>query len=290
MAGNVRWVRYGIREIASKGRRECMDRAEHVFGRCVTIILELLSDDSRFFRKAFQVKKTGEWRSVKRTRTLNHVKDHLRTGIDRFSWSHSRSSKAVPAQKIWISQDPRPPPCIDLVSYQLMVSQIKKRGISIVRRPPLKSYRTDLGQSQQRTKIPSQARALQIWSLRWMNATTHLMAVLRTFITRKHWPRIPNNKKIYRSRGTRQISITVPVPKGEAVPRNGERDDPPRQHSYNPQQTGMKSTSKKESDRRVHRTLRTGHDYGVPPRTAARKRNPLAGALTQTAKQSLRAT
>ncbi|KAF2543120.1 hypothetical protein F2Q68_00032316 [Brassica cretica] len=25
MAGNVRWVRYGIREIASKGRRECMD-------------------------------------------------------------------------------------------------------------------------------------------------------------------------------------------------------------------------------------------------------------------------
>ncbi|KAF3529944.1 hypothetical protein DY000_02038884 [Brassica cretica] len=26
MVGNVRWVRYGIREIASKGRRECMDR------------------------------------------------------------------------------------------------------------------------------------------------------------------------------------------------------------------------------------------------------------------------
>ncbi|KAF3598824.1 hypothetical protein F2Q69_00035057 [Brassica cretica] len=25
MAGNVRWVRYGIRAIASKGRRECMD-------------------------------------------------------------------------------------------------------------------------------------------------------------------------------------------------------------------------------------------------------------------------
>ncbi|KAF3604417.1 hypothetical protein F2Q69_00034398 [Brassica cretica] len=25
MAGNVRWVRNGIREIASKGRRECMD-------------------------------------------------------------------------------------------------------------------------------------------------------------------------------------------------------------------------------------------------------------------------
>ncbi|KAF2606402.1 hypothetical protein F2Q68_00044572 [Brassica cretica] len=25
MAGNVRWVRYGIREIASKGRREWMD-------------------------------------------------------------------------------------------------------------------------------------------------------------------------------------------------------------------------------------------------------------------------
>ncbi|KAF3573598.1 hypothetical protein F2Q69_00059373 [Brassica cretica] len=25
MTGNVRWVRYGIREVASKGRRECMD-------------------------------------------------------------------------------------------------------------------------------------------------------------------------------------------------------------------------------------------------------------------------
>ncbi|KAF3601229.1 hypothetical protein F2Q69_00039319 [Brassica cretica] len=26
MAGNVKWVRYGLREIASKGRRECMDQ------------------------------------------------------------------------------------------------------------------------------------------------------------------------------------------------------------------------------------------------------------------------
>ncbi|KAF3521966.1 hypothetical protein F2Q69_00045989 [Brassica cretica] len=25
MAGNVKWVRYDLREIASKGRRECMD-------------------------------------------------------------------------------------------------------------------------------------------------------------------------------------------------------------------------------------------------------------------------
>ena len=27
---------------------------DHAFGRCVTILLELLSDDSRFFRKAFR--------------------------------------------------------------------------------------------------------------------------------------------------------------------------------------------------------------------------------------------
>ncbi|KAF2531122.1 hypothetical protein F2Q70_00030715 [Brassica cretica] len=26
MAGNRKWVRYGLREIASKGRRECMDQ------------------------------------------------------------------------------------------------------------------------------------------------------------------------------------------------------------------------------------------------------------------------
>ncbi|KAF2597401.1 hypothetical protein F2Q68_00010881 [Brassica cretica] len=30
------------------------DRAEHVFGRCVAILFELLSDDSRFLRKAFR--------------------------------------------------------------------------------------------------------------------------------------------------------------------------------------------------------------------------------------------
>ncbi|KAF3604222.1 hypothetical protein F2Q69_00037898 [Brassica cretica] len=26
MAGNVKWIRYGLWEIASKGRRECMDK------------------------------------------------------------------------------------------------------------------------------------------------------------------------------------------------------------------------------------------------------------------------
>ncbi|WZZ86915.1 hypothetical protein YC2023_115494 [Brassica napus] len=30
------------------------DRAENVFGRCVAILFELLSDDSRFLRKAFR--------------------------------------------------------------------------------------------------------------------------------------------------------------------------------------------------------------------------------------------
>ncbi|KAF2551368.1 hypothetical protein F2Q68_00034458 [Brassica cretica] len=30
------------------------DRAEHVFGRCIAIFFELLSDDSRFLRKAFR--------------------------------------------------------------------------------------------------------------------------------------------------------------------------------------------------------------------------------------------
>ncbi|KAF2548085.1 hypothetical protein F2Q70_00022336 [Brassica cretica] len=120
-----------------------------------------------------------------------------------------------------------------------------------------------------------------------MNATTHLMTVQRTFITRKHWPRICNSKRIYRSWGMRQVSVTVPGPKGEAVPSNGERDDAPRKHSYNPKQTGMKSTSQEESDRRVHRTRRTDPDHGVPPGTATRKRNPPAGALIQIAKQSL---
>ncbi|KAF3586278.1 hypothetical protein F2Q69_00029720 [Brassica cretica] len=240
-----------------------------------------------------EVKRSGGWRSIQRTRTPNHMKDHLRTGIDRFAWSHSRSSKAVPVQKTGTSQDPHPPPLMDLASYQPMVSQLKKRGISNVRRPPLKSYQKDLGQRvpcQRRTKIPSQARVLQTWSFRWMNATTHLMTVLRTFITRKHWLRIPNSKRIYRSWGTRQISVMVPGHKGEAVPSNGERDDAPRKHSYNPQQTGIKSTSQEESNRWVQRTQRTGPDHGVPPGTTTRKRNPPAGALIQIAKQSQRAT
>ncbi|KAF2610806.1 hypothetical protein F2Q70_00013710 [Brassica cretica] len=30
------------------------DRAEHAFGRCVATLFELLSDDSRFLRKAFR--------------------------------------------------------------------------------------------------------------------------------------------------------------------------------------------------------------------------------------------
>ena len=179
-------------------------------------------------------------------RTPNHEKGHLWTDIDRFAWSHSRSSKAIPARKRRISQDPRPPPLMDLISYQLMVSQMNKQGISTLRRPPPKSYRKDLGQKaprQKKTEKPSTARALQIWSLRWMNATAHLMVMLKTFITKKHRPWIPSNKKIYGSRGTRQISVTVPGPKGEAVPSKGERGDAPRKHSYNPQQTGMKSTS-----------------------------------------------
>ncbi|KAF3590742.1 hypothetical protein DY000_02024202 [Brassica cretica] len=32
----------------------CSDRAEHAFGCCVATLFELLSDDSRFFRKAFR--------------------------------------------------------------------------------------------------------------------------------------------------------------------------------------------------------------------------------------------
>ncbi|WZZ63655.1 hypothetical protein YC2023_075025 [Brassica napus] len=234
----------------------------------------LITLEASIVQQSAKVKRSGEWRSVQRTKTPNHVKDHLRTGIDRFAWSHSRSSKAVTVQKTGTSQDPRPPPHMDLASYQSMVSQLKKRSISNVRRPPLKSYQTDLGQRvpcQRRTKILSQARVLQTWSLCWMNVTTHLMTVLRTFITRKHWPRIPNSKIIYRSWVTRQISVTVPRPKGEAVPSNGERDDAPRKQSYNPQQTGMKSTSQEESDRWVHRTQRTGPDHGVPPGTAAKK-------------------
>ena len=128
-----------------------------------------------------EVKRSGESRLVQRTRTPNHVKDHPRTGIDHFAWSHSRSSKAVPVQKTGTSQDPRPPSRMDLAIYQPVVSQLKKWGISNMRRPPLKSYRTYMGQRvpcQRRTKIPSQARVLQTWSLRWMNATTHLMTVL----------------------------------------------------------------------------------------------------------------
>ncbi|KAF2582628.1 hypothetical protein F2Q70_00039574 [Brassica cretica] len=33
MAGNTKWVRYGLREIASKGRRECMDQCLRCFER-----------------------------------------------------------------------------------------------------------------------------------------------------------------------------------------------------------------------------------------------------------------
>ncbi|KAF2595637.1 hypothetical protein F2Q68_00043040 [Brassica cretica] len=70
MAGNVKWVRYDLREIASKGRRECMDNcridvSEELgryvatelrleLGRYVATLFELMSDVSCFLRKAFR--------------------------------------------------------------------------------------------------------------------------------------------------------------------------------------------------------------------------------------------
>ncbi|KAF2563788.1 hypothetical protein F2Q70_00016255 [Brassica cretica] len=45
MAGNMKWVRYGLREIASNGRRECMDycriNVSEELGRYVALWLEL---------------------------------------------------------------------------------------------------------------------------------------------------------------------------------------------------------------------------------------------------------
>ncbi|KAF3568676.1 hypothetical protein DY000_02015865 [Brassica cretica] len=45
------------------------DRAEHVFGRCVAILFELLSDDSRFLRKAFRKEETISKKCLSRKET-----------------------------------------------------------------------------------------------------------------------------------------------------------------------------------------------------------------------------
>ncbi|KAF3539773.1 hypothetical protein F2Q69_00022515 [Brassica cretica] len=52
MAGRVKWVRYGLREIASKGRRECIDQCRidvsEKLGRYVAT--ELLLTNARSLR------------------------------------------------------------------------------------------------------------------------------------------------------------------------------------------------------------------------------------------------
>ncbi|KAF2533254.1 hypothetical protein F2Q70_00029906 [Brassica cretica] len=54
MHGLISYRRFGrARSLRSVRSSVATDRAEHVFGRCVTILFELLSDDSRFLRKAF---------------------------------------------------------------------------------------------------------------------------------------------------------------------------------------------------------------------------------------------
>ncbi|KAF2578730.1 hypothetical protein F2Q68_00005639 [Brassica cretica] len=40
--------------VLARARSLRSDRAEHAFGRCVATLFELLSDDSRFLRKAFR--------------------------------------------------------------------------------------------------------------------------------------------------------------------------------------------------------------------------------------------
>ncbi|KAF3538073.1 hypothetical protein F2Q69_00022940 [Brassica cretica] len=42
-----------IDRASARARSLRSDRAEHSFGRCVATLFELLSDDSRFLRKAF---------------------------------------------------------------------------------------------------------------------------------------------------------------------------------------------------------------------------------------------
>ncbi|KAF2557916.1 hypothetical protein F2Q68_00016390 [Brassica cretica] len=60
MHGLMSYQRFGrARSLRSdralaRARLLCSDRAEHAFGCCVTTLFELLSDDSRFLRKAFR--------------------------------------------------------------------------------------------------------------------------------------------------------------------------------------------------------------------------------------------
>ncbi|KAF2550287.1 hypothetical protein F2Q68_00033708 [Brassica cretica] len=50
--GRARSVRSD--RVSTRARSLRSDRAEHVFGRCVAILFEFLSDDSRFLRKVFR--------------------------------------------------------------------------------------------------------------------------------------------------------------------------------------------------------------------------------------------
>ncbi|KAF3518371.1 hypothetical protein DY000_02060772 [Brassica cretica] len=53
-ARSLRSDRADERPARARARSLCSDRAEHAFGCCVATFFELLSDDSRFLRKAFR--------------------------------------------------------------------------------------------------------------------------------------------------------------------------------------------------------------------------------------------
>ncbi|KAF3539033.1 hypothetical protein F2Q69_00022363 [Brassica cretica] len=75
--------------VSTRARSLRSDRAEHVFGRCVAILFELLSDDSRFLRKAFRkeesiLKKSlrSEWKQAKKSPTCFRRKISTETPIE----------------------------------------------------------------------------------------------------------------------------------------------------------------------------------------------------------------
>ncbi|KAF2591847.1 hypothetical protein F2Q70_00038492 [Brassica cretica] len=78
MAGDMKWVRYGLREIASKGRQECMDK-------CRIDVSEELATE----RNGRSV--TTQRPSLARARSLRS---------DRAEWTLGRSLRSDQAERI----------------------------------------------------------------------------------------------------------------------------------------------------------------------------------------------
>ncbi|KAF3542713.1 hypothetical protein DY000_02007065 [Brassica cretica] len=84
MAGNVKWVRYGLREIASKGRRECMDKCR----------IDVLEELGRYVATELRLE-LGRYIETERTNARSLRSDRVERTLGRYVATELGSSSVA---------------------------------------------------------------------------------------------------------------------------------------------------------------------------------------------------